>query len=105
MQQHHGKTIWIIGASSGIGAALAQTLANEGARLILSARRQDKLKEVKGQLHGDDHKVVALDVSDANAFLNAAKAIGPVDSVIYLAAVYKPNATALSDVKQALDVN
>lgn len=105
MQQHHGKKIWIIGASSGIGAALAQTLAKAGATLILSARRQGKLEDVLGQLQGSGHKVVALDVSDADAFAHAAKAIGSVDSVIYLAAIYKPNATALSDVKQALDVN
>jgi short-subunit dehydrogenase len=42
------KVIWITGASSGIGEALAYELAGKGARLILSARRKDELQRVKG---------------------------------------------------------
>ncbi|KAI1895361.1 hypothetical protein AGOR_G00105500 [Albula goreensis] len=42
-----GKVVWITGASSGIGEELAYQLASLGARLILSARREDELKRVK----------------------------------------------------------
>ena len=44
-----GKTIWITGASSGIGAGLATACARAGARLILSGRRADALAEVAGR--------------------------------------------------------
>jgi 3-hydroxy acid dehydrogenase/malonic semialdehyde reductase len=44
-----GKTVFITGASSGIGAATALAFAAEGARLLLAARRADKLKEVASQ--------------------------------------------------------
>ena len=44
-----GRTIWITGASSGIGAALATAFARNGARLVLSGRRADALAEVAGR--------------------------------------------------------
>ena len=44
-----GKTIWITGASSGIGAGLATAFARAGARLVLSGRRQAALAEVAGR--------------------------------------------------------
>jgi short-subunit dehydrogenase len=43
-----GKTVWITGASSGIGAGLARGFARAGARLVLSGRREEALAEVAG---------------------------------------------------------
>ena len=48
MTSIQNKVIWLTGASSGIGEALAYQLALEGAKLILSARRKDELERVKG---------------------------------------------------------
>ncbi len=60
------KTIWITGASSGIGEALAYAFAQHGARLILSARNVDKLAKVKEQClqYGGEAIVQPLDLSD-----------------------------------------
>lgn len=58
------ETVWVVGASSGIGEALAHELAGRGARLILSARRGDRLQEVAGALAGSDHRLIPLDLID-----------------------------------------
>ena len=57
-----GKRIILTGASSGIGLALARALAQEGARLILAARSEDKLHELARSLPGEA-LVVATDVT------------------------------------------
>lgn len=66
MEDLHNKVIWITGASSGIGEALAYELASKGARLILSARRKDELQRVKGNCASEAQagiSVLPLDLS------------------------------------------
>lgn len=54
------KTVWITGASSGIGEALAYAYARENANLILSARREEELKRVAEKCHTSLNKVKVL---------------------------------------------
>jgi dehydrogenase/reductase SDR family member 7B len=60
MYNFNDKVVWITGASSGIGEALAKALAAKGATLILSARNENKLLELKQQLNRDDKKTMIL---------------------------------------------
>ena len=65
MNDFAGKTVWITGASAGIGAALAGTLAERGAKLILSARSADKLELVRQRcLSPDNHLCLVMDLAD-----------------------------------------
>lgn len=83
MQITH-QTVWITGASSGIGETLAYELSERGARLILSARRANKLNAVKAACaHSERHHVVPLDLAEASTLETAVDdvlgRIGPVD--------------------------
>jgi short-subunit dehydrogenase len=64
-----GKRVWLIGASSGMGAALVPLLLDEGARLAISARREETLQELANQHSRRDGDVLVrpLDVTDGAA--------------------------------------
>jgi short-subunit dehydrogenase len=71
-----GQRVWITGASSGIGEALAGAFARAGARLVLSARRAGELERVRqGLPRADEHRVVAFDMADQEAVEAAAREV------------------------------
>lgn len=73
------KTIFITGASAGFGEACARAFAEEGARLILTARRKERLEILRGELAGAAGvHIVQLDVRD-NEAVEAAVASLPAD--------------------------
>jgi dehydrogenase/reductase SDR family protein 7B len=82
-----GKIVWITGASSGIGEALAYAFARQGARLILSARNSILLLKVKEGCNqpNDQVMVLPLDLSDAEQIAEkAAAAAGKWGGLDYL---------------------
>jgi short-subunit dehydrogenase len=86
----HGKRVWLVGASAGIGAAMAHELAKRGARLALSARSVDKLHAlgIAGALLLPCDATAAQGLRDARDRLVAA--FGGIDLVVYLAGDYVP---------------
>jgi len=96
-----GKRIWLVGASAGIGAALARELAARGARLALSGRDPDKLRA----LAIDQALLLPCDATDpvslAGAHQVLRSALGGVDLVVYLAGDYVPMGADNFDVGQA----
>ena len=107
MDDFRNKTVWIVGASSGIGAALAADLDRRGANLVLTARRGDELAALNRKL-GERHRVMAADVVDDRALAAAAQAMGPIDCAVFLAAVYTPTMLEDMDIgaaRQTVDVN
>ena len=96
-----GKRYWLVGASEGLGRALAHRLSRAGAELIVSARAGDRLESLVAELPG---KAVAatVDVSSTDSVEEAAAEIGPVDGMVYLAGVYWPMKAQEWDTGKAL---
>ena len=109
-----GKVIIVTGASSGIGEASAKLLASKGAKVVLGARREGKLKQIVDEIEKDGGQAVyqPLDVtnpSDNAAIVKLAKeTFGGID-VIFLNAGLMPNsplsALKTDDWCQMVDVN
>lgn len=77
-----GRTALLTGATGGLGRATAAALAGEGAKLVLSARKQADLEELAAELPGDGHRVVPADLAEPGAAEALAAEAGDVDILI-----------------------
>ncbi len=100
MRSFKDKTYWLVGASEGLGAALAHELSAAGANVVLSARSADRLESLAGELPGPA-RIEALDVTDETALAAAAERIGEIDGVVQMAGVYWPFGAKAWDAGQA----
>ncbi len=76
MLDYRDKVVWITGASSGIGEALAYEFARQGARLVLSARRTEVLEQVRQQcLSPERHLVLPMDMADTEGMAHKVEAV------------------------------
>ncbi len=70
------KIVWITGASSGIGIEMARQLSDQGAKVVLSSRNENKLLEIQKTLKNpENHLVIVLDLEQNTAFDSLAKKV------------------------------
>ena len=83
-----GRVAFVTGASSGLGAQFARTLARAGAAVVLASRRIDKLKDLRAEIEGEggDAHVIELDVTDhdsiKSAVAHAETEVGSIDILV-----------------------
>ena len=83
-----GRVAFVTGASSGLGAQFARTLAQAGAGVVLAARRIERLKALRAEIEaeGGDAHVVELDVTDIasikSAVAHAETEVGTIDILV-----------------------
>ena len=85
---YNNKVVWITGASSGIGEALAKAYNKQGAKLILSARREKELERVKANCPNQNAEIMVLplDLTASDSFaekvLKVVQHFGTIDLLI-----------------------
>lgn len=107
MRDWQGKRYWLVGASEGLGKALALKLNRAGVEVILSARSEDTLQQAVAEMPGKASYQV-VDTSDDDSVKAAARAVGRIDGVVLLAGVYWPFGAQEWDADQAVamaDIN
>ena len=97
-----GRIALVTGASSGLGARFARVLAQAGAQVVLAARRQERLKELRAEIesNGGAAHVISLDVTDyasiKAAVAHAETEVGPIDILV--------NNSGVSNTRRLVDV-
>jgi short-subunit dehydrogenase len=102
------RTALLTGATGGLGRAIAQRLAADGATLVLSGRREEDLLALAESLPGEDHRVIVADLAEDGAAERLAERAAGVDILVANAGL--PGAGWLAEfsadeVKRALRVN
>jgi short-subunit dehydrogenase len=113
LQDWHGKRVWLVGASSGIGLACAQALQTAGAQVVISARELGPLSEWarKSESEGRRLELFPLDVTDGLQVKYVTRQVaegGSIDLLLYCAGHYKAQRATefdLSDMLRHQEVN
>ena len=106
------KVVWITGSSSGLGEALARAFHNQGANIIISARREQVLQELKEDMGGKNIHVLALDLTAPETHEELAKKAhsiyGRVDILINNGGVSQRSSafeTSMQTVRKIMEIN
>lgn len=95
-----GKTLLVTGSSSNIGRKIAIRCAEMGAKVIVVARNEERMKATVAELTGDGHKYYAVDLSNAESIANLAEEIPVLDGVVLCAARF--DSTPVKNIKREL---
>jgi short-subunit dehydrogenase len=107
MRDFKGKRYWLVGASEGLGRALALKMSGAGAELIVSARSAERLAALAADLPGPV-QVVPMDIADRDSVAQAWGQLGQIDGMIFLAGVYWPQSAKAwngPEVEAMFDIN
>lgn len=96
------RSVIVIGATSGIGRAVVERLANEGVRVGIAGRREDRLKEIQERLGAERVSYRVMDVTEASATAALDELIAEVgtpDALLYASGIGKQNPTLDADIE------
>lgn len=85
-----GKAILVTGASSGIGRQTALECAAMGAKVVITARNEERLNKVLAELNGEGHLSLVCDLLNTESITSFVNAITAIDGVVHCAGLVKP---------------
>ena len=93
-----GKTILVTGASSNIGRKIAIRCSEMGAKIIVAARDEERMKVTVAQMAGDGHKYIQVDLSDSASIAALTESLTTLDGVVMCAARF--DSTPVKNIKR-----
>lgn len=102
------KTIFVTGASSGIGRGIAVTCSKMGAVVIINGRNEEKLNETLSMMEGDYHIVLRGDLTDSSILIPLVESLPKLDGVVHCAGIGTRvlcRNIVESDIDQTMDAN
>ena len=103
-----GKTVLVTGASSGIGRQAAVSCAERGAAVVVTARREEALRETLGALPGEGHQLICADLTRAEDLDALVSRLPALDGVVHCAGVSTRMPCKLiteEHIRQVMDIN
>ena len=103
-----GKTILVTGASSGIGRASAIECSKLGARVILTARNEERLRDTLSAMEGDNHLIIPCDLSNESNIDDLVKILPEIHGLVNNAGFTKTlpiQFISIQDLSSVLEVN
>lgn len=103
-----GKTILVTGASSGIGRSIAIESSKMGAKVVITGRNEERLKDTYSQLEGNDHEFVVADLSLKEDIERLHKELPVIDGLVNCAGLTIPKPFKFlseNDLKSVMEVN
>lgn len=78
-----GKTVLVTGASSGIGRSIAVECSRMGAKLVITARNQERLNQTLSQMEGEEHIVIPADLSNEDDIKHLVEEIPLLNGIVH----------------------
>jgi NAD(P)-dependent dehydrogenase (short-subunit alcohol dehydrogenase family) len=102
------KTVFVTGASSGIGRSVAIECSKMGAKLVITGRNKDRLDETFRNLSGEGHISITADIVTGEGIAKIAGALPLLDGIVHSAGVYKLAPVSFANeemVREVMDIN
>jgi NAD(P)-dependent dehydrogenase (short-subunit alcohol dehydrogenase family) len=103
-----GKTVFVTGASSGIGRIVAIECSKIGATMVITGRNSERLKETCDRLSGTGHSILVADISSEEEVRRVAESLPPIDGMVHCAGIYRLTPVSFANqelVREVMETN